>query len=81
MSPLQDWIWLLRDPTGAKQLIDVLVQEDRWVFHRPRNSLVPPRFLAGTATHDSSQAWEATRSFLDDVAGCTWGMLMKLVHQ
>lgn len=33
-----DWIWLLRDPTGAKQLIDTLVQE----------------------------AWEATRSFLDD---------------
>lgn len=28
-----------------------------------------------------SQAWEATRSFLDDVAGCTWGMLMRLVHQ
>lgn len=33
-----DWIWLLRDPTGAKQLIDTLVQE----------------------------AWEATRSFLDN---------------
>lgn len=41
----QDWIWLLRDPAGAKQLIDVLVQE----------------------------AWEATRSFLDDVAGCKTG--------
>ena len=23
----EDWIWLLRDPTGAKQLIDTLVQE------------------------------------------------------